>query len=117
VAYNVRFRQADWIHRWAAIFQLAVFGALAAFTQNFDITAGLTVNDTDPDQSRAGRIQIAMGAASAEGIMAQLFQQARLPGLNFRGIAMTMAWSRVLLMTQYIIGKYLRLHSSLNRSS
>jgi hypothetical protein len=101
----VRFRQADWVHRGAAILQLAVFGALAAFTRDFDITARLTTGN-DPDQDRADQIQIGLGMASMEGIGAQHQQKDRLPDLNFRGIAMTMAWSRVLLMTQYIIGKY-----------
>jgi len=103
VAYNVRFRQADWIHRLAAIFQLAVFGALAAFTQNFDITNGLS-NGNNPDQERTNQMRLQMGAATQDGIEAQEYQQGRLPGLNFRGIAMTMAWSRVLLLSQYIVG-------------
>jgi hypothetical protein len=107
----VRFRQADWVHRGAAILQLVIFGALAAFTQKFDITAGLTADGVDADQALADQIQIDLGKASREGTMAQYLQQARLPGLNFRGIAMTMAWSRVLLMIQYIIGIYVQVHS------
>jgi hypothetical protein len=104
VAYNIRFRQADWFHRWAAILQLAVFAALATFTSSFDITSGLS-NADDPDQDRANQIQIELGAATPEGIQAQQYQQSRLPRLNFRGIAMTMAISRCILMLQYIIGK------------
>jgi hypothetical protein len=115
VAYNVRFRQADWFHRGAVILQLVIFGALAAFTRDFDITAGLAGGD-DPDQDRAERIQIDLMMASKDGIDAQRLQKDRLPGLNFRGIAMIMAWSRVLLMVQYIIGIYvptfIRLHFS-----
>ena len=106
VAYNVRFRQADWLHRLAAVLQLAVFGALAAFTQSFDITNGLS-NAPDPNQNRANNIMIELGDITPAGLQAQQYQQGRLPTLNFRGIAMTMAWSRVVLMLQYIVGKSL----------
>lgn len=33
VAYNLRFRQVDWLHRLWVFLQLIVFGALAAFTK------------------------------------------------------------------------------------
>ena len=54
---------------------------------------------------------IELGATTPNGIEAQQFQQGRLPTLNFRGIAMTMAWIRVILMVQYIIGMpFLRIY-------
>jgi hypothetical protein len=90
----------------AAILQLAVFGALAAFTTSFDITSNLGGNAEDPNQVRADQIQLQFGTSTQAGLDAMEYVQERLPGLNFRGIAMTMAWSRVLLMAQYIIGEF-----------
>jgi hypothetical protein len=117
VAYNVRFRQADWFHIIAAILQLFVFGALAAFTRDFNIFTGLGFKE-GPEWIRADQIQIDLGAASKEGLMVEDLQEDPLSVLNFRGIAMTMACSRILLMAQYTIGIYAHTTSFLlNRSS
>lgn len=103
-AFSVRFRQGDWHNRLAAILQLGVFASLAAFTANFDITAGLSTSK-DPDMVRADQIMVQLQANTLEGIGAQKFESDRLPTLSFSGIAMTMALSRIFLMIQYLIGK------------
>ncbi|KZS88578.1 hypothetical protein SISNIDRAFT_490006 [Sistotremastrum niveocremeum HHB9708] len=49
VAYSMHFQKNDWFHRIVAFLYLLIFGALAAFTSDFDIEAGLSQtknNDT-----------------------------------------------------------------------
>jgi len=102
VAFNVRFRQADAINRIAVVLQLAIFGALSAFTTDFDITAGIG-NGSTREQQEAAQIQVQLNYSSVQGVQAHQFQTDRLPVLNFRGVSMVMGLSRLLLMTQYII--------------
>ncbi|KAL5506911.1 hypothetical protein ACEPAH_6367 [Sanghuangporus vaninii] len=100
VAYNVRFRQSDWLHRIFAFFQLVVFCALAAFTNNFDVTNGI-VDDSD-EEKKLTDIQMA-DFYSAQDVAVANFRNNRLPTLNARGISLTMAFSRLLLLVQYLL--------------
>jgi hypothetical protein len=103
VTYNLRFRQADWLHRISVFLQLIIFSALAAFTRDFDITACLW---PDQDQTQALQNQLLIQAGLNEDDLRALdFREARLPKLNARGVSMTMALSRLLLLFQYCIGK------------
>ncbi|TCD69517.1 hypothetical protein EIP91_007447 [Steccherinum ochraceum] len=99
VAYNARFRKYDWIHRVFLFLQLLIFCAFAAFTNGFDITAGI-IDDTG-DEATLMSLRLTQGwpvlAASA-----QASREARIPIFSVRGIAMTMAFSRVLLFFQYV---------------
>jgi hypothetical protein len=108
VVYNLRFRQDDWLHRIYVFLQLAVFSALAAFTRNFDITAGLLEDD---DQGLTDRLLNDLGDDDSI-VKAVRFRNNRLPRLNARGVAMTMAGSRLLLLLQYAVvfyrGRHLR---------
>jgi hypothetical protein len=105
VAYNLRFRQADWLHRISVFLQLIIFSALAAFTRDFDITAGLWPN-LDQTQALQGQLLLQAGL-EADDLRALDFREARLPKLNARGVSMTMALSRLLLLLQYCIGEWL----------
>ncbi|KAL5484798.1 hypothetical protein ACEPAI_7440 [Sanghuangporus weigelae] len=100
VAYNVRFRQSDWLHRIFAFFQLVVFCALAAFTNNFDVTNGIV--DDSNEAKKLADIQMA-DFYSAQDVAAANFRNNRLPTLNARGISLTMAFSRLLLLVQYLL--------------
>lgn len=102
VAYNLRFRQSDWLHRIYVFLQLAIFSALAAFTRNFDITAGLLDDDDLPATTQ---LLLQLGD-DENNLQAFQFRDNRLPKLNARGIAMTMALSRLLLLVQYIVVCY-----------
>ena len=101
VAYNMRFRQADILHRIWVFLQLAVFSALAAFTKDFDITNGLS---PDPDQAESDRL-IAALVDTESAVEAIRYREDRLPLLNARGVSMVMALSRLLLLAQYLVGE------------
>ncbi|KZS89234.1 hypothetical protein SISNIDRAFT_458965 [Sistotremastrum niveocremeum HHB9708] len=99
VAYNIRFRQSDWLHRGFAFLNLALFGALAAFTNNFDITTGLTpAFNPELFDSVA-----ALGTTDGATIQAQMYRDALIPILNAKGISVCMALSRVVLLLQYLL--------------
>ncbi|THU87391.1 hypothetical protein K435DRAFT_867353 [Dendrothele bispora CBS 962.96] len=107
VAYNVRFRQSDWLHRLFIFFQVLVFCALAAFTNNFDITNGISDNSSAEKQG-SDLQSVALGD---QGLVrpfldVQSYRDKRLPTLNVRGISMTMTFSRLLLLSQYLIAFY-----------
>jgi hypothetical protein len=102
VAYNMKFRQADWLHRIWVFAQLIVFSGLAAFTKDFNITHALWINPeevlTDRLLSQSGdRIQLAALDIRVE----------RLPRLNAKGLAIVIGASRLVLLLQYAIGVYL----------
>ncbi|TCD65639.1 hypothetical protein EIP91_002407 [Steccherinum ochraceum] len=98
VTYNARFREYDWIHRVFLCFQLLIFCAFAAFTNGFDITAGI-VNDTVGETLKTLRKVEGWPQLTAN---AQASREAQIPISSVRGIAMTMAFSRALLFAQYL---------------
>jgi hypothetical protein len=102
VAYNARFRQSDWLHRLFVFLQLMIFCALAAFTNNFDITEGVSNDSTEA--KLLAQAQLSDFSTSSDIAVAQ-FRQQRLPTLNARGISITMAFSRLLLLIQYVLGE------------
>jgi len=106
VAYNVRFRQADWLHRLFVFLQVFVFCGLAAFTKDFDVTNDIE-NDSQMNQRIANLEVDAFGQSQRPWISVERFRAQRLPTLNARGISMTMAISRVFLLIQYLVGKYI----------
>jgi low temperature requirement protein LtrA len=98
-AYNLRYRQADWLHRIWVFLQLLVFSSLAAFTRNFDITNGISV-----DKDKAATDQLLLDFQdSPSDLSATKFRDTRLPRLNARGLSAAMALSRMLLLLQYVI--------------
>lgn len=102
VAYNMRFRQADWLHRIWVFIQLIVFSGLAAFTKDFNITHGLWVN---PGETLTDQLLSQSGDASQ---LAELdLRIERLPRLNDKGLSTVVAASRLVLLLQYAIGVYL----------
>ncbi|KIM88201.1 hypothetical protein PILCRDRAFT_250405 [Piloderma croceum F 1598] len=111
VAYNMRFRQADVLHRVWVFAQLIIFSALAAFTRDFDITSGIARDDT----ALVDAISTQAGLEDQNGLVASNFRNNRLPLLNARGLSITMALSRLLLLLQYVVVFYHARH--LRRSS
>ncbi|KAF7983410.1 hypothetical protein HWV62_22441 [Athelia sp. TMB] len=99
VAYNMRFRQADWLHRLWVLLQLLVFSALCAFTADFDITFGLS---NDPTEALRQQLMIQLGNGNGR-LAAETFRDNRLPRVNARGISMVLALSRLLLLVQYVV--------------
>jgi hypothetical protein len=111
VCYNLRYRQADWLHRCWIFLQLIVFSSLAAFTRDFDITNGIAADKTE---SAADKLLLDSGVRDQAGLVAKKFRNNRLPKLNSRGVSVTMAFSRLLLLVQYAIGKSFSLYGLIN---
>ncbi|KAK7453192.1 hypothetical protein VKT23_011873 [Stygiomarasmius scandens] len=106
VAYNVRFRRADWLHRLFVFLQVFVFCGLAAFTNDFNVVNGI-VNSRDELEANILEREALMDDQIATPFLeGQQFRKDRLPTLNIRGISMTMAFSRLLLLIQYTIAFY-----------
>ena len=101
VAYNMRFRQADWLHRIWTFAQLIVFSALAAFTKDFNITDGLK---HDPEGEQANNIFVQLGGDKS-ALDASAFRNERLPRLNAKGISVVLAISRIVLLVQYLVSE------------
>ena len=81
---------------------------MAAFTGDFDITAGIK-NGVDQN---AVDFQLTPGFGdSVQDVGAELFRDARLPTLNARGLSITMALSRILLLFQYALSELTSLPS------
>jgi hypothetical protein len=111
VCYNLRYRQADWLHRFWIFLQLVVFSSLAAFTHDFDITNGIAADKTE---SAVDQMLLDMGVNNQAGLVAKKFRDHRLPTLNSRGVSVTMAFSQLLLLVQYAIGKSFYLYGLIN---
>ncbi|THU93348.1 hypothetical protein K435DRAFT_967342 [Dendrothele bispora CBS 962.96] len=107
VAYNVRFRRADWMHRLFVFLQFFVFCGLAAFTRDFDITDGIKDDSQKENQADTLERQSFQDDQVAIPLMkAQKYRDNLLPKLNFRGISIVMALSRLLLLIQYSVAYY-----------
>ena len=101
VAYNMRFRQADILHRIWMFLQLIVFCALAAFTKDFDITNGLVNNNAEQQELD----EVPSFIVSVEASNAVKYRQDRLPLLNAQSLSLVMTISRLLLLIQYLVGE------------
>ncbi|KAG8731656.1 hypothetical protein FRC11_003039 [Ceratobasidium sp. 423] len=98
VSYDIRFYSNDWFHRICVFLQLCVFGALAAFTSKFDVTAFVGSNVSDPAQQALDNFNgVSQDQQTANELAAQ-----RVPEISFFGIALVLGISRVLLCIQYI---------------
>ncbi|THU76297.1 hypothetical protein K435DRAFT_900956 [Dendrothele bispora CBS 962.96] len=103
VAYNVRFCRADWMHRLFVFLQFFVFCGLAAFTRNFDITNGI-IDDSQKENAADTLAQQSFQDDMAVPLLkARNYRNKLLPKLNFRGISIVMALSRLLLLIQYSV--------------
>ncbi|KAG9078266.1 hypothetical protein FS749_009750 [Ceratobasidium sp. UAMH 11750] len=98
VSYDIRFYSNDWFHRIFVFLQLCVFGALSAFTNNFDVTAYVGKDDNDPFVAILNTIKGLSAAQQAANEVAD----DRYPQIAFIGIAFVIAVSRALLCIQYI---------------
>ncbi|KAF5344611.1 hypothetical protein D9758_013911 [Tetrapyrgos nigripes] len=115
VAYNVRFRQADWLHRLFIFLQVFAFCGLATFTLDYDVTHDLS-DDVEAEEMRETRLQIeAFGEVQRPWINVQRARSSRLPTLNARGISVTVGLSRVFLLVQYLIAYYHAIRRDGNR--
>lgn len=101
VAYNIRFRQADMLHRLFVFCQLLVFAALAAFTDDFDITTLTPFSSTQPRFETNSEFK------------ASQHRQKGVSTANTRGISLVLALSRLLLLIQYSVGESLILNLEL----
>ncbi|KAF8597707.1 hypothetical protein BDV93DRAFT_610240 [Ceratobasidium sp. AG-I] len=97
VSYDIRFYSNDWFHRCMIFLQLCTFGALAAFTNHFDVTAYVGSDDRDPDQATLDD----MLGVSASQQFANETASNRIPQLSFFGIALLIGISRALLCLQH----------------
>ncbi|CAE6444567.1 unnamed protein product [Rhizoctonia solani] len=94
----LQFYSNDWFHRIFVFLQLCVFGALAAFTSKFDVTAFVGSDDSDPAQ----RALDAFNNVSKDQQAANELAAQRIPEVSFFGIALVVGISRILLCIQYI---------------
>jgi len=99
----VRFRQSDTLNRLAAILQLSIFASLSAFTAEFDITAGLGSSQPNQFDNETKIIQTHLNFSTVGSVHQHSFPEDDISVLHFKGISMTMALSRLLLMVQYLI--------------
>lgn len=81
-------------HRFIMFWQLAIFCALAAFTNNFDITSGIT---SDAEERSVIATAAQSQNLSAASIGALNYRNERVPDLGFRGISL-MGCSRLALL-------------------
>ncbi|KAF8597704.1 hypothetical protein BDV93DRAFT_527205 [Ceratobasidium sp. AG-I] len=98
VSYDIRFYSNDWFHRCMVFLQLCTFGALAAFTNKFDVTAYVGGDDSDPFQTQLDNLE---GVSKSQQDANQAASN-RIPELSFLGIAVLIGISRALLCLQYI---------------
>ncbi|KAF8674595.1 Bacterial low temperature requirement A protein (LtrA) [Rhizoctonia solani] len=98
VSYDIRFYSNDWFHRIFVFLQLCTFGALAAFTSKFDVTAFVGSDDKDPVQKALDDFN----RVSPNQQLANDLAEQRIPEVSFFGIALVIGISRVLLCIQYI---------------
>jgi hypothetical protein len=80
--------------------QLIVFGVLAAFTSDFDITSGTS---QDPDEALADSLFAQAGNNQSVQTAAH-FRSTHLPVANSKGLSLAMSLSRLLLLLQYAVG-------------
>ncbi|THU93351.1 hypothetical protein K435DRAFT_799765 [Dendrothele bispora CBS 962.96] len=107
VAYNVRFRRADWMHRLFVFLQFFVFCGLAAFTRDFNVTDGIVNNFQKENQIDTLEREAFQDDQVAIPLLdAQKYRDDLLPKLNSRGISIVMALSRFLLLVQYSVAYY-----------
>ncbi|THU93354.1 hypothetical protein K435DRAFT_861585 [Dendrothele bispora CBS 962.96] len=107
VAYNVRFRRADWMHRFFVFLQFFVFCGLAAFTRDFNITNGILDDSQKENEADILERQSYQDDRIAIPLLkAGKYRHNLLPKLNFRGISIVMALSRLLLLIQYSVAYY-----------
>ncbi|THU93357.1 hypothetical protein K435DRAFT_861588 [Dendrothele bispora CBS 962.96] len=107
VAYNVRFRRADWMHRFFVFLQFFIFCGLAAFTHEFNITSGV-VDDTQEENEADALEREAFqdDQFTLPFLEGQKYRDNLLPKLNFKGVSIVMALSRLLLLIQYSVAYY-----------
>jgi hypothetical protein len=80
---------------------LILFSAMAAFTNNFDISSGIAADNGD--KAKIEQIVASLGGDAIE-VQAAAKREERLPLLNARGISLVMGFSRLLLIVQYSVG-------------
>ncbi|KAF8597705.1 hypothetical protein BDV93DRAFT_610238 [Ceratobasidium sp. AG-I] len=97
-AFFSMFYSNDWFHRCMVFLQLCTFGALAAFTNHFDVTAYIGSDGSDPDQTKLDQLQ----GVSKSQQDANLAASNRIPELSFFGIALLIGISRALLCLQHV---------------
>ena len=106
VLYHARFRERDWVHVILYfVVQLAVFISFTIFTSNFNVTDG--INDGSTDDIMINQLRQQEGWSSL-AITAQNIRAMDIPTRSIRGISMTMALSRVMLLIEYLCSKLSR---------
>lgn len=107
VAYMVRFRQRDWLNRVFAFLQLFLFGFLAAFSNGFDITTGLTSRAAQEQEVQEFvQLEEQVLGAGFRDVNAFLCRSDHLPAINARGISLSIALSKLLLFIEYGVGAW-----------
>jgi len=90
------------MHRVFAFLQFIVFGMMATFSSNFNVFSGLMKDASE--NLNPGNFQLSN--PKIDSIFASSLTRHKLPVLNARGISITMACSRMLLLIQYSVGKF-----------
>jgi hypothetical protein len=90
------------MHRIFAILQFLIFATMATFTSNFNVFSGLLGGSS---QTSSNPVDFQINNTDFSSIFASSLRDERLPVLNARGISVTMACSRLLLLMQYVVGE------------
>ena len=75
---------------------------MAAFTKDFDVTNGIVSNAKEHNMLTQLKLQDYL---SKQDIDVKDYRKERIATLNASGISMTIAFSRIVLLAQYVIGK------------
>ena len=111
VLYNVRYRQKDWLHHVFVILQLLTFCALAAFAGGFDISQGIIPDDDNAliDQFASSQQSFINGDLATENARSDFLSR-----VNSTGISIVLAFSRLVILVQYLRGTRFFRSSSVN---
>jgi hypothetical protein len=91
------------MHRVFAVLQFVIFGTMATFTSNFSIFSGILQDDS---RTPVNPVQFQVSDVTFNDVFASGLREERLPVINSRGISLVMAFSRLLLLFQYLLGGF-----------
>jgi hypothetical protein len=93
------------MHRIFAVLQFSILASMASFTSHFNIFFGL-MQDNRLDVP-ATPVNFQLGT-DFNSVFAWKLRSRRLPVINAKGISIVMGLSRLLLLTQYLLGESVR---------
>ena len=93
------------MHRIFAILQFVTLATMATFTSNFSIFSGILQDDS---RTPINPVQFQINNVTFNDVFVSGLREERLPVFNARGISFVMAFSRLLLLFQYLLGLFIQ---------